>query len=125
MKTNFTILLVAFSLLNVVCEDKPKFHVTQYACRIVPKDSLYFIRVTFSQTDTISGAIADGIVVNFEGMFHDYNQAIIRFDKNQIMPQSVGISKVTIQFPNGVIDSLKVRVDKKEGRLVLSSLLPA
>ena len=125
MKTNFAILLVGISLLNVVCQNKPTVHATYYTYEIVQEDSLYFMHVRFSLVDSVSGTITDGIVENYEGMFLDWDHSVIQFDKNQIIPQSVGVSKVIIQFPNGVIDSLKVKVDKEEDRLVLSIPLPA
>ncbi len=116
---------IIIALLVASCQNKPSNELTTYSFGIVAEDSLYYINVNFENSDTVSGSTAHGIVIKFDNMFFDYNDSLVQFNKNQIIPKSIGTTKIKIRFPNKEIDSFKINISKLNGRFVLSKLLPA
>ena len=64
-------------------------------------------------------------MIKYDSMFFDYNDSLVQFKKNEIIPKNIGTVKIKIRFPNEEIDSFKINISKLNGRFVLSKLLPA
>ena len=118
-------LLILIVVVFGSCQNRPSSEITTYSYELIGNDSTYYIRVNIEKGDTVSGATAHGIVIRYDSTFFNYNDSLIQFDKNQIIPKAIGSTKVIIRFPNDEIDSFTVNIYRSNGRLIVGKLAPA
>ncbi len=104
------------------CKEKSDTFVYTYNIEIIEKDSLFYLTGRFSAHDSLSLATSDGVLNNIHKMLFEYNDSLIHIANDQLIPKSVGITKMKIRYPNSQIDSLVIEIRKVNGKYIINRL---
>ncbi len=114
------VIIIAITVSS--CKEKRDTFVYTYNINIVEQDSLFYFTGRFSAYDSLSLATSDGVLINFNKMLFEYNDSLIMIANDQLIPKSVGTTKMKIRYPNSQIDSFKIDIRKVNGKYIINRL---